>query len=193
VEDTDDSKEWIRAVHQGELRPDRESAFVNLAHGQDYQKIAAAAAWSWSPERASVGDSFVHFPNTYQVELIRKKNKYGAITLRLLDDGKELVSWEGHFRSVFSLNGDVLVYADFLPTRTGCSVVAYDLKTQKQLWKANLKGLGDIAHFRYSNSVNLEILKNDAIRVFGNESAGQYLEIVDLKTGKTVGHRIYQQ
>ena len=166
---------------------------TNLAYGQDYQKIADATAWSWSAERASVGDSFLKFPNTYQVELVRKKNKYGEITIRLTEEGKELVAWEGHYRSVFSLSGDVLVYADFLSSRTGCSVVAYDLKNKKQLWKTDLKGLGPIAHFGYSNSVNLEIINNDAVRVFGNESAGQYLEIVDLKSGKTVGHQKYKK
>ena len=168
-------------------------ACVTSVAGQDYQKIADATPWSWSAVRASVGDSFLKFPNTYQVEMIRKKNKYGEITIRLVDDGKEIVAWEGHNRSVFSLNGDVLVYADFLSSRTGCSVVAYDLKKQKQLWKTSLKGLGPIPHFGYSNSVNLEIINNDAVRVFGNESAGQYLEIADLKTGKTVGHRQYKK
>jgi hypothetical protein len=168
-------------------------ACTHFSFGQDYQKIADDTAWSWSAERASVGDSFLKFPNTYQVELIRKKNKYGEITIRLVDDGKELYAWEGHYRSVFCLHGDVLVYADFLSSRTGCSVIAYDLKNKKQLWKTDLKGLGPIAHFRYSNSVTLEVINNDAVRVFGNESAGQYLEIVDLKTGKTVGHQKYKK
>jgi len=168
-------------------------ARTHFSFGQDYQKIADATAWSWSAERANVGDSFLKLTNTYQVELIRKKNKYGEVTIRLLDDGKELVAWEGHIRSVFSLNGDVLVYAEFPTSSSGCSVVAFDLKTKKQLWKTSLKGLGPISHFGYSNSVNMEIINNDAVRVFGNETAGQYLEIVDLKTGKTLGHRKYKK
>jgi hypothetical protein len=166
-------------------------ACTHFSFGQDYQKIADATAWSWSAERANVGDSFLKLTNTYQVELIRKKNKFDEITIRFLDDGKEIVAWEGHYRSVCSLNGDVLVYAAFHPSSTGCAVVAYDLKNMKQLWKTDLKGLGPIRHFRYSNSVNLTIINNNAVEVFGKESAGQYLEIVDLKTGKTVGHRTY--
>ena len=110
-----------------------------------------------------------------------------------MDDGKELVAWEGHNRSVFTLQGDVLVYADFHPSSTGCSVVAFDLKAKKQLWKTQLHGIGPVTHFRYSNLVTLEIINNDAVQVFGNESFGQYLEIVDLKTGKTVGHRKYKK
>ena len=117
--------------------------------------------------------------------------KFGEIIIHIADDGKELYSWQGHYRSVFTSTGDVLIYAEFLPSRTGCTVVAYDLKKQKQLWKTPLKGLGDIAHFRYSNAVNLEIVNNEAVRVFGKESAGQYLGFVDLKTGKTVVHRVY--
>lgn len=127
------------------------------------------------------------------MELIRKKNKFGEITIRVVDEGKELHAWEGHYRAVFSLSGDALVYTDFLPSRTGCALVAYDLKKQKQLWKTDLKGLGPIAHFGYTNAVNLEIINNETARVFGNEDAGQYLEYVDLKTGKTVGHRLYKK
>jgi len=168
-------------------------AGATSASAQDYQKTAADTAWSWSAERASVSDSYLKFPNTYGIELIRKKNKYGEITIRIMDDGKELVAWEGHNRSVFTLQGDVLVYADFHPSSTGCSVVAFDLKAKKQLWKTQLHGIGPVTHFRYSNLVTLEIINNDAVQVFGNESFGQYLEIVDLKTGKTVGHRKYKK
>jgi hypothetical protein len=109
----------------------------------------------------------------------------------LVDDGKELFAWEGHERSVFALSRDVLVYADFHPSSTGCSVVAYDLSNRKQLWKTKLKGLGSINHFRYSNLVNLEILNDEVVRIFGWESAGQYIEFIDLKAGKTMGHRLY--
>jgi hypothetical protein len=163
---------------------------AEICRGEDYQKTAEATAWSWSAERASVLDSLLRFPKDYQVELIRKKDQFG-LTIRIVDAGKELCAWEGHYRSVFALGGDVLVYADFLPSRTGCALVAHDLKTQKQLWKTDLKGLGPIAHTRYANAVNLEVINGEVVRVFGEESAGKYLEYVDLKTGKTVGHRVY--
>ena len=61
-------------------------------------------------------------------------------------------------------------------------MLAFDLKQKKQVWKTSLQGLGPIEHFRYSRSVNLDIINNDAVRVFGT-NLGQYLEIVDLKTG----------
>jgi hypothetical protein len=168
-------------------------ACVTSVFGQEYQKIADATAWTWATERASVSDSFLKFPNTYQVELIRPKDKFGVVMIRLLDDGKEALAWAGHYGSVFALSGDVLVYADFHPNRNGCSLIAFDLKQKKQLWKTDLKGLGPIPHSRYANAVTLEFIDNATVRVFGNESAGKYLEIVDINTGKTVGHRTYKK
>jgi hypothetical protein len=164
-----------------------------LAYGQVYQKIADSTPWSWSADRASVTDSFLRLPNTYQVELIRPKDKTGVVTIRFLDDGKEAFAWMGHYGSVFAMSGDVLVYADFGPGRTGCSLIAYDLKQKKQVWKTALMGLGPINHSRYANAVTLEFIDNATVRVFGNESAGKYLEIVDINTGKTVGHRVYKK
>ena len=34
-------------------------------------------------------------------------------------------------------------------------------------------------------------LDGDAVRVFSQESAGKYVEYVDLKDGKTVGHKVF--
>src|SRR6187551_3651692 len=101
----------------------------DVCHGQDYQKVADATAWRFSTEQASVTDSFLRFSKDYQVELIRPSNKFGEITIRVVDGGKELVAWTGHYRSVFTSSGTVLVYADFGHSRTGCTLVAYDLKS----------------------------------------------------------------
>ena len=166
---------------------------VAVCHWQTYQKTADATPWGWSADRASVSDSFLRLPNTYQAELIRPKDKSGVVIIRLTDGGKELYSWVGHYGSVFALSGDVLVYADYGQNRTGCSLIAYDLTQKRQLWKTALKGLGPISHSRYANAVNLEFIDNTTVRVFGNESAGKYLEIVDINTGKTVGHRTYKK
>ena len=48
-------------------------------------------------------------------------------------------------------------------------------------------GLGPIRHTEYYNAVNLEIIDNTTVLVFGNESAGKYLEFVDINTDKIAG------
>jgi hypothetical protein len=85
----------------------------------------------------------------------------------------------------------MLYYADYSPGSSGCALVAVDLKTGKQMWKSGLQGLGPIAHTRYRNSVTLEPT-DDALLVHGQESAGNYVEYVDKKSGKTVGHKVFK-
>ena len=71
--------------------------------------------------------------------------------------------------------------------------MAYDLKGRKLLWLTQLKGLSPLAH--YLNWVRLERVNNEVLAVYGNEDtaghAGRYVEIVDMKTGKTVGHKVF--
>jgi hypothetical protein len=164
---------------------------THRAHAEDYDKAARATPWIWHDERASIIYSVFRFPREYRVELIRPMDKFD-LTIRLLKDGKEIHTWQGHGRTVFALSGDVLVHADFNPSSSGCSLVAYDLKKREPLWKSSLKGLGPIPHTAYSNAVNLDVVNFEVVRVFGNEAAGRYLEFVDLKTGKTVGHHVYK-
>jgi hypothetical protein len=55
-----------------------------------------------------------------------------------------------------------------------------------------LKAVKIAAHSGYSNLINLSALE-DVVVVHGKESYGNYVEIVDLKTGKTLAHRVYDE
>ena len=107
-------------------------ACIPAAHAEDYQKVADATAWKFSHEQAVVADSLLRFSRDYQVELIRPKNKFGDIIVRVVDDGKEVFSVTGNYRTVFRSSGNVLVYAEYHSSSSGCFVIAYDLKKQKQ-------------------------------------------------------------
>jgi outer membrane protein assembly factor BamB len=84
--------------------------------------------------------------------------------------------------------GNVLYYPQFHPSSNGAALVAVDLTTGKELWKTQLQGIGPVRHFAYRNLINMEISK-ETVMIFGNESFGRYVEIVQLSTGKTVGHK----
>ena len=115
--------------------------------------------------------------------------KAGALTIKLKQEGRTIYSWEGHRYSVFVGAHNVLYRADFEPNRTGFAVIAYDLKGGKSLWKTHPWGVPVGAHSQYENRINLEIDDRHLV-VYGNESFGRYIEILDLNTGKTVGQRL---
>jgi hypothetical protein len=162
-----------------------------LPMGEDYQKKAEQAPWQWSEARASALDSAGRLKGDYKAE-VAPRDKFGGVGIRIVKDGHIVHYFEGHQRTVFAVRHDVLYYAEFGRARTGCAVVACDLRTGKQLWKARLKGLGPIGHKDYRNEVNLDLEKY-AVCVRGKECLGRYIEYVDLRTGATVGHKVYSE
>lgn len=157
----------------------------------DYQAIADKALWSFFADRANAKYSAGQIAKPYRV---RTTGKDGRDTLNIVISRGEddLYAWTGHSETVFAIADDVLYYSEHHPIATGCSVTAYDLKAGKQLWQTHLKGMGPIAHTKYRNRVNLAA-DAKAVRIFGLESAGGYVEFVDRATGKTVGHRVFKE
>ena len=157
----------------------------------DFQEIADGAEWSWPEAGASLIDSVLHGGNDYTIEIVREKNTCRKLTLRFLEGDKERFKLDAHGHTTFVLDGNMLYYTNYHPSASGCSVVAYDLRAGKELWKTALKGLRPLPHSEYQNEVALD-QDRGALRVRAVESQGKYLEYVDLKTGKTVGHRVFK-
>jgi hypothetical protein len=157
---------------------------------EDYQKKADEAPWQWSDERASAADSARRLTGDYRAE-VEPGGTFGRVVIRVVKVGAVVHSFEGHTRTVFAVRDDVLYSAVFHPSSSGCAVVAFDLKAKKQLWKTYLKGLVERRpHSAYRNAVLLD-LDGQAVCVRGQEAFGNYIEFVDRKTGKTVGHKVY--
>ncbi len=160
---------------------------------KDYQQVADETEWKF-PERKAITDQLTDEFKGFRAELEALEAGGLGMTVLISNAKKEeLLKWETQVMVSFAQRGGVLYYADFHPSSSGCSVVAFDLNAKKQLWKADLKGLGPIDHSKYWNDVRLEVLDGDAIQVFGKESAGRYVEIVDRGTGKTVGNKVFAE
>jgi hypothetical protein len=165
------------------------AAGAPLPEREDYEKKAKEAPWEWSEERASPAGAAKHLPARYAAD-VDPPGMWGDTTIRILKDGAVVHFFPGNYRTVFAVRDDILYYADLDPICSGCAVVAYDLRKQKRLWYARLQGVGPVCHSKYRNAVNLS-LEKDAVCVRGQESAGNYIEYVGLRTGKTVGHKVY--
>jgi hypothetical protein len=153
------------------------------------QATAEKKEWSWSEDRTTPQASARQLRDGYTVQIDPTKGKPWALTITVTREGHTIYSWEGHEYSVFVPARDVLYYADFKPGTTGCAVIAYDLKGGKLLWKTRLWGVPVSSHSQYRNRINLEI-DDRHLTVYGNESFGRYIELLDLRSGKTVGHRV---
>jgi len=77
------------------------------------------------------------------------------------------------------------LYSD---TSTGCRIFAQDAASGDVLWETQLKGLGPLHHSKYSNLVQMRFV-DGRLAVFGNESGGKYVEVLDLDTGQSLPQR----
>jgi hypothetical protein len=155
-----------------------------------YQRVADGLEWK-APGDSPARTLAAELPD-YQVhEMIVQTGGFRTTTFWVHDRDKVRCAWEEHGHGVFLVRDQVLYRADYLAHSSGCSVVAFDLKAGKELWKATLKGLGPIDHSKYHNRVRMERVDDAVFAVYGQESAGRYVELVDFKTGRTVGHKVF--
>jgi hypothetical protein len=145
--------------------------------------------WDWSPSHANPLHCLLQQAgDKYEVALARDPREPGVVTIAIRRDGKPVCGWAGHAYSVFQIVGDRLYYADYTQDGTGGAIVAVDLATGKRLWRESLTALGPIEHSKYFNRMNLAA-DDSSVRITGNESAGQYIEVKDAATGRTIANR----
>jgi hypothetical protein len=161
----------------------------------DYQRIADGQPWVWKGEQANlfycVTEQLGQFDTVIECPKVdMSKPRRGALTVRMLDGGKEVYSFQAERETVFACDGRVIYFAYPERGKTGCSVGAYDFRDKKELWRSRLKSMTNLGHSAYGNEVTIEYL-GTVLVVRGNESLLRYIEYVDLKTGKTLGQREY--
>lgn len=142
-------------------------------------------------EKATFDYSCSQFTATCQIHAIYDPKNHG-LKITFVRDGKTIVSEEGHFISVFrcKYGTNLLYFCEYGDSGSGCTVVAYDMNTGRQLWRTKLKALGFFGHYAYGNHVDISV-GADEVFIFGRESFGNYVEVLDRATGKTMAHRIY--
>ena len=132
----------------------------------DYQKMAQEARWQ-PPEK-----------------------EYNTWTMGVMANDKKVYEWPLPAPSTFFIDTNCVVYhAVFHRWGPGCEVVAYDLKGGKLLWRTRLKGNPPGGWSECFTVVRLERVNDEVLAVYGEENEVRYIEIVDMKTGKTVGHK----
>jgi hypothetical protein len=147
----------------------------------------------WKPPREDLRSCLLYEASEYQVESVRKKGERGVLTVRVSDGEKELYSFKAHAGTVFFERDGVMFHTQYSPVSSGCSIVAFDLKAKKELWKTRLQALPLKPHSAYHNEVKVEPHDAGLLVVYGYESYGKYVEIVDRNTGKTVGHKVFKE
>jgi hypothetical protein len=146
--------------------------------------------WRWDSDQATVLYSMMRAGSSYDIAIVRQHDRPQGLLIKITDGGRQAYSWRGHWRSVFSLTGHRLIYADFAMETAGGEIVCVDLRQGKELWRSRLRAVPVGGHSLYSNAINLEVT-DDQVLIYGNEEAGRYFEVKDARTGETIGHKVF--
>jgi hypothetical protein len=173
------------------------SAFLQASNSRKESWQRGLDEWKFSFKDPDVHEVLSKYHGESQIQLIDKpEGRWYARTVRIARNGKQLLELSSDKGAVFQIHKNVLFFPLYEGSSCGCTVVAYDLDTGKQLWKTELRAVGQVGHSVYSNSVRLEISRNgedEVLLVTGQEAYGDYREILDIKTGEMLAHKIYRQ
>jgi outer membrane protein assembly factor BamB len=86
-----------------------------------------------------------------------------------------------------AVTDDAIFVAHFHAIATGARVAKLRRDDGRQDWDVPLFGVGSIGHSRYRNDVQVEVL-DGRLHVYGWESGGAYVEVLDLETGRQLHH-----
>jgi hypothetical protein len=172
------------------------------AKKEKWQKQLEDTKFHFSKDQAGVMYSLSQcIRGDYKIHMIYDPKTWWMMTFKFERDGKELLTIDGHDRSVFRIDGNVLYFAHFPPLSSGCTVTAHDLTTGKRLWETRLNAIGDIDHSKYRNEVTMDLVNltgldkegEGSVCITGRESYGDYCEVLDRNTGKVLAHKTYRQ
>jgi hypothetical protein len=171
-------------------------AAVSQGRADDYwQRIADGKPWQWNGEQASLLYSVTWYLGDFDTVVESPKRDVDKpwawrVTVRMLDGGKEIHSFQAQPGEVFARDRDVLYFTHFERSGTGCFVSAYDFRAKKELWRAQLKSRTNKPYSYYRNAITIDA-SAPVLIIRGNETALRYIEYVDMKTGKTLAQREY--
>jgi hypothetical protein len=156
-----------------------------------YQKMADGLSWRDAPVGRSLLADLPSDYQAHQMVTVSGGRRADRIAIETADGKREVYGWDENGTSAFVIRNHVLYRAEYDSMSSGCTIVAFDLKAGKELWKSTLRGLGPIDHSKYRNRVHIEKVDDAVFAVYGNESAGKYVELVEYKTGRTLGHKVF--
>jgi hypothetical protein len=158
----------------------------------DYQALANRTEWSSENALGDFQTSVKANSSAYVFEMEHRSNGWDSDFTVKDPLHAEIFHEVVHsgVNSPFIVKDDVLYFPRYATLRTGCKLEAYDLKQRKYVWQTWLYGIGKVGHTKYNNQVWIK-KDGDVLFLFGKESKGSYLEIVDIKSGRSLANRIY--
>lgn len=95
-------------------------------------------------------------------------------------------------RGVVLEHGDVAIVIVHHGSSSGASAYGVDLATGTLRFTASPGSIGNIGHSMYGSELAAATGDDGLVRVYGHESGGDYLGVLDPKAGRLLGHEVWR-
>lgn len=87
---------------------------------------------------------------------------------------------------------DVAIAVVYHGIASGASAYGVDTASGALRFSATPGGIGNIGHSKYLNQLGAALDDDGLVRVFGHESGGDYLGVLDPEAGRLLGHEVWR-
>jgi hypothetical protein len=191
----------VISLSTGCLSPGADSPDPLVAKKEAWQRTLDRGSFCFPESDAGVLFSLSQYGGDCKVHMVYDPKEWWRLSFRFERDGKEVLTLDGHTGSVFRTVKNVLYFAHYPRSTSGCTVAAYDLTTGKKLWETKLNAVGTPMHSAYSNRVTMGLSSlhdldkegEGIVSITGRESFGDYVEVLDRGSGAILAHKVYRQ
>jgi hypothetical protein len=88
--------------------------------------------------------------------------------------------------------GGHVVAVSYCGNASGAYGFGFDPESGALEWTASVGSIGNIGHSRYRNDVRA-VARGDRLVVYGNESSGSYVGVVDAREGRLIGWEVWRR
>jgi hypothetical protein len=189
----------VETSKAGDGQPAIEPVDILAAKKIAWQAKLEAEPFRFDETEADVLFSLSQYSGDCKLHTIRDSKHW--LILKFERDGKDILTLDLQGCNVFRVANNVLYIAELSMMTCGCTVVAYDLTTGQKRWETKLGAVGMVSHSVYLNQVTMSLsslpeLDHDdegVVSITGSEGYGDYVEILDRRTGKVLAHKIYRE
>lgn len=158
------------------------------------QQLADQASWAWDDGEASLIHSLrAYHQGRYSWSITSYPNDITSLDLQVFQDGQLRYQQRVHWQTVLRIEGDSLYLVRYSEVSPGGQAVCVNLGDGKTLWSCEI---GQVVpwkshfHSAYFSSRILH-LYDGHVWVWGKESRGCFLNVLDAKSGTLVAARLY--
>jgi hypothetical protein len=167
------------------------------ANAEDAEALAKNVEWKWDKLTSVLSYSLQQMPSTSEFgwRLSSDLDRRDVLELTFVNKSAKTTVWstQAHWSTVFRTGGKKIYIVQSPAMTYGGKVLCIDGSSGRMDWECPIGAILKVgSHSLYVTSRAIE-LTDDFVLVWGNETGGRFLDVIDRKTGRLLASRKFEE